>query len=70
MYTSHTHTERERQGVSNSLKIVKYALMFSLGIKFVQWRPLVRSTVRMSSTTSSTEHYIFDYFGPNIRLFD
>ena len=44
MYTSHTHTERERQGVSNSLKIVKYALMFSLGIKFVQWSPLVRST--------------------------
>ena len=26
--------------------------------------------VRMSSTASSTKHYIFDYFGPNIRLFD
>ena len=26
--------------------------------------------VRMSSTASSTEHYIFDYFGPNSRLFD
>ena len=26
--------------------------------------------LRMSSTASSTEHYIFDYFGPNIRLFD
>ena len=23
----------------------------------------------MSSTASSTRHYIFDYFGPNIRLF-
>ena len=26
--------------------------------------------LRMSSTASSTKHYIFDYFGPNIRLFD
>ena len=26
--------------------------------------------LRMSSTASSTEHYIFDYFGSNIRLFD
>ena len=26
--------------------------------------------LRMSSTASSTEHYIFDYFGPNIQLFD
>ena len=26
--------------------------------------------LRMSSTTSLTEHYIFDYFGPNIRQFD
>ena len=43
---------------------------FGISLDEDQVRFISRLGLRMSSTASSTEHYTFDYFGPNIRLFD